>query len=358
MRLDIITDDDALHALGPAWAALWRRAPGATPFQSPAWMLSWWRCFGTGRPVMAVLRDGAELSGLLACYLLDEPAGRKLLPIGAGLTDYQDALLGPGCDSGTATKLLHGVLAQARSQGAKVCDLIDLPSGAALRSVRAPNGWRDEAYMTDPCPLLTLTHLPTPPAGEEEFVGCGSPSPRGSGPGGGGALREIVPAGKLRDLRQSLHRADRIGGWNTEVATAATLDALLDALLRLHASRWRSGDQPGVVADPRVARFHRLAAPALLGAGTLRLQVLRFGRQIAAAYYTLLAGSDRTLFYLSGFDPAFARASPGTILLAHMIEQAIAEGRRELHFLRGGEAYKYAWGASDRMNATRRLVPL
>jgi hypothetical protein len=40
-----------------------------------------------------------------------------------------------------------------------------------------------------------------------------------------------------------------------------------------------------------------------------------------------------------------------------MIEEAVKEGRRELHFLRGAEAYKYAWGATDRMNMTRRLVP-
>ena len=44
------------------------------------------------------------------------------------------------------------------------------------------------------------------------------------------------------------------------------------------------------------------------------------------------------------------------ITLGAMIEEAISEGRRELHFLRGGEAYKYAWGAADRMNASLRLA--
>ena len=37
-----------------------------------------------------------------------------------------------------------------------------------------------------------------------------------------------------------------------------------------------------------------------------------------------------------------------------MIDAALAEGRREIHFLRGDEAYKYAWGARDRMNAACR----
>ncbi len=40
-----------------------------------------------------------------------------------------------------------------------------------------------------------------------------------------------------------------------------------------------------------------------------------------------------------------------------MIEWGLAEGWRELHFLRGDEDYKYAWGAVDRFNATRRVLP-
>jgi CelD/BcsL family acetyltransferase involved in cellulose biosynthesis len=126
-------------------------------------------------------------------------------------------------------------------------------------------------------------------------------------------------------------------------------------LMRLHAARWRGLGQPGVLADRRLAVFHRLAAPALLATGALRLSVLRIAGTAAAACYTLLA-PGRLLFYLSGFDPRFAHESPGTILLGRLIEDAVAEGR-EVHFLRGGEAYKYAWGGVDRMNATRRLVP-
>ena len=52
-----------------------------------------------------------------------------------------------------------------------------------------------------------------------------------------------------------------------------------------------------------------------------------------------------------------ARESPGAILLGELIAWALAEGWRELHFLRGDEDYKYAWGATDRFNAARRLLP-
>jgi CelD/BcsL family acetyltransferase involved in cellulose biosynthesis len=95
----------------------------------------------------------------------------------------------------------------------------------------------------------------------------------------------------------------------------------------------------------------------LTASGALRLYAVRFGARVVAVCYTLLAGPDRLFLYLSGFDEAQAYESPGTLLLGAIVEDAVAEGRRELHFLRGGEAYKYAWGGQDRMNIGRRLLP-
>ncbi len=329
LAVDLITTDAELAALRPAWEELWRRAPSATPFQSPAWQLPWWWQFGTGAPRVAVLHDGELMAGILPLYVLDDGSECKLLPMGAGLTDYQDVLLAPGVPEDAAQLLLRVALSQARQDGATVCDLLDVPPDAHFRGVGAPEGWRGEWRTADACPVLAL------PSAVEQ-------------------LRAHVPAAALRKLRMNRHRVARIGGCTTEIATAETAPVLLDALFRLHEARW-AGD--GVVADPRVRAFHRDAAPLLLAAGALRLAVLRFGARIVAAYYTLLAGPRRILFYLSGYDPDHARESPGTVLLGAMIETAVREGRTELHFLRGGERYKYAWGGVDRMNATCRLVP-
>ena len=89
--------------------------------------------------------------------------------------------------------------------------------------------------------------------------------------------------------------------------------------------------------------------------GVLELHTLRFGPDLVAACMALSAG-ESLLLYSSGFDGAHASSSPGTILLGEILEGALHE-RREIHFLRGGESYKYAWGAVDRFNALRRLTP-
>ena len=112
-----------------------------------------------------------------------------------------------------------------------------------------------------------------------------------------------------------------------------------------------------MLADPRVQSFHRDAVPRLIASGAARLQALRIGGLLAAVFYLLLDGTERVFAYLGGFDPAFAYESPGTLLFAALIESAIREGLGELHFLRGREAYKYAWGATDRTSMTVRLTP-
>jgi len=150
LTADLIANDAALATLRPAWERLWRRTSSWTPFQSPAWLLPWWRQFGTGAPRVAVLHDGGGLQGVLPLYVLEDGAERRLLPMGAGITDYQDALLAPGLPADAARLLLEAALRRARRDGVTACDLIDLPPDARLREVAIPDGWRGEWRSADP----------------------------------------------------------------------------------------------------------------------------------------------------------------------------------------------------------------
>lgn len=329
LTLGVETSSAALHAYRPDWEALWVRLRNATPFQHPAWLLSWWEQFGTAEPRVAWIRSdrtaNGRLLGILPLYVLAEPGGRKLLPIGAGLSDYQDLLAEPELAPVFARS---GLLSALRAEvPPDLADLVCLPPGCALRDagrISAATGWAAELHETDPCPVLDL-----------------------SAP---------VPTRQRRKFRMAQHRAERRGGWQVDQATAETLDTLWQELHRLHQARWTAAGKPGVLADPRVPAFLRRAVQELLPAGLARLYALRIDGQVAAACLALLC-RDRVLFYLSGYDAAFEFESPGTILLGHMLEEAAREGRREAHFLRGNESYKYAWGAVDRWNATLSLRP-
>ena len=86
-----------------------------------------------------------------------------------------------------------------------------------------------------------------------------------------------------------------------------------------------------------------------MAVGSLRLAVLRVAGAAVAATYGFVSGG-RLYCYLSGFDPAVAKLSPGAVLLGWVIDEAIGEGVEEIDFLRGAEDYKYLWGGVDRMN--------
>jgi CelD/BcsL family acetyltransferase involved in cellulose biosynthesis len=74
----------------------------------------------------------------------------------------------------------------------------------------------------------------------------------------------------------------------------------------------------------------------------LRCYLLEAGNQPQAA---LLAFHWRhtASFYQMGWNPDGGVQSPGVVLLAHSIEQAIREGLTTYDFLRGEEAYKWKW---------------
>jgi CelD/BcsL family acetyltransferase involved in cellulose biosynthesis len=136
--------------------------------------------------------------------------------------------------------------------------------------------------------------------------------------------------------------------------TAENADELFVALVSLHATRWRHFETGGVLMDSRVLRFHHAAIPALAHAEMLRLFALRYRDEYIGVHYGLHHGK-RSYAYLVGFDVAHEMFSPGSVLYAHAIETALNEGAEVFDFLRGGEPYKYLWGARDQENQRRVL---
>jgi CelD/BcsL family acetyltransferase involved in cellulose biosynthesis len=326
MHIERIDTDKEMEALVPDWIGLWQRVPGATPFQSPHWLLPWWRQFGTGMPRIFTARAEQRLIGVLPLYELHEPGCVKLLPIGISVSDYIDALADPAYPD--VTDVL--IAASCDIPGWQECHLPDLPPDSALSRAAAPSGLAETRQSGPCCPVLAL---PSDPAD----------------------LATVVPRKTLRDVRQAHARSETVGSVVLDTADLDTIDLALDDLFRLHQERWHKRGEAGVLADPVVRAFHRDAARAFCEAGILRLYRLQIGGTVVGVYYGFQHGGN-AYAYLGGFDPEMTRLSPGAQLLDHAIRAAIAEGAREFHFLRGGESYKYAWGAVDQFNLSRTFT--
>lgn len=313
----------ALRAVENEWWVLWRRVPSATPFQAPAWLLSWWDAFSPGTLCVVTVRENGRLVGLAPFYVEEGIRGGHVLPIGISVSDYLDILVCPDLAAEGATAIA-GSMAEQRWD---CWELPDLAAGAIGWRVPRPPGYDEARDCSGICSILAL-----PPSVAE--------------------LAAVIPAGRRRKIRQARNRAARGGGFEIVGTDRFTSHALFSALVRLHALRWTSRGMPGVLADDRVVSFHRAAMPGLLATGMLRLYGLRFAGRLIAAYYGF-HHAGRAYAYLTGFDPAFSSISPGTLLIAHAIEQAVRDGASEIDFLRGDETFKERWGVIRRRNGRR-----
>ena len=319
-EIRIVRAGEELAALQPQWWQLWRGA-AASPFLAPPWLLPWWQHFRPGELRTVAVLDEGRLIGLAALYC---DRGR-LLPLGIALSDYLDVLVDPA-HPGALPALARGV---CELTDWDECSLEELPPGAAALVMPAPAGWGDDASPQSACPVLVL-------------------------PRSVDRLGDAVPAGKLRKLRMSRHRADRCGGFAIERVGIEGVGDFLRELTRLHRARWQAQGGSEALRGERIEQFLAAATPRLAAVGLARLFLVRLRGRCAGAYYGLSDGR-RSYAWLGGFDPEFAHESPGTLLIAHAIESAVGEGCGEFHFLRGRERYKYEWGAVDRWSVRRVL---
>jgi CelD/BcsL family acetyltransferase involved in cellulose biosynthesis len=317
-EIEIVEDEAALRALEPEWRELWERDPVATPFGSPAWLVPWARIFAGSDCMAAAMRRRGRLFALLPLFLVEDANGRRLMPMGAGISDYGNGVFDPEVGREEASLLIA-----ALNDGPAI-ELRQIPSNSPLLSAPAPEGWSDDLRPGEPCPVISL------------------------------------PAVLSRRMRQNLgYYRRRIERGDIEHALASSGNealSVLEWLFTLHGARWRSRGSPGVLGDDMVRQFHRRAVPALADAGLLRMHVLhRRGTPVAVGY--MLTAKARAYDYITGFDPDLAALGPGTVLIGCAIQAAVEEGAREFDFLRGREAYKYRWGARDRPTFTRCLSP-
>lgn len=322
-RLEVQTVDRVvLAALAPAWSALWDRCPGATVFQHPDWALPWCNHLLQGSvEAVCAWRDGV-LVGLLPLFRWRDDGAEVLSLIGAGVSDYLDALVDPGCDG--VLRGLEEALSRARWDRVELSELADgsrlLELGAGAAEVRL-------VVAQEPCPALDLD---------------------AAAPGHG------VPAGVQRELGYQHRRAGRDGTGITVGPRVVPPDPV-GALVALHGARWSARGRDGALAATPRHAFLTEAVDRLAARDALLVAGVRFGGELAAIALGFL---DRGVarYYLGGFDPRHRARSPGTLAVAALVDEAARRGARVFDFLRGAELYKYRFGARDRVQLHRLVV--
>jgi len=316
---DRVTSPLAFEALRSEWRALWTRCVDATPFQSPDWLIPWWRHLGAGAGQLEVLtlRLDQRLVGLAPWVVQTDENGRTLRSLGVGVSDYLGPILDP-----------------------------DVRIAGAYAIAEFLNTYQlswDRADFSDLRPDSVLLNLPMPVAGAVEIVPCASCPSVDLHPD----RRARLASSWRQKLDYDWRRLRRTGEVVIERVQEENAPELFDALVELHTARWTEKDGGrGVLADEAVQRFHRDVVPAFLAVEVLRLNGLRVDGAIVASYYGFLRG-DRAYYYLGGFSPEWDRFGVGNLMVDDAMSEAAREGAHTFDFLRGQEAYKYRWGARD-----------
>jgi CelD/BcsL family acetyltransferase involved in cellulose biosynthesis len=149
----------------------------------------------------------------------------------------------------------------------------------------------------------------------------------------------------VRTCRKTM---DELEASFVRIADQDSLPIALEEFFRLHEMRWSKKAEDSVVSA-QMRDFLRDAIHRLAQSGIPVIHALMIGEKTISMCLGF-EYRDRYLYYLSGFDPAYLRYSPGRCLLSKVIEEAHERRLKEVDLLRGDEEYKYHLGAENRSN--------
>jgi CelD/BcsL family acetyltransferase involved in cellulose biosynthesis len=339
LRTSVLRTGAELRALAREWDELLDRMPRPSPFLSWDWIETWWEEFAQGSQLLVITARDAqgELVGVAPLHVVRRrlwgvATVRRLEFLGFRgsqiCADHMDFLALPAARAA----IVAALAAEAwRQPDWDAWELADLAEDSPV-----PQAWqaagRSLASALDPGEVCYYIQLP---ATIEAFWD---------------GIRERhkrTVANLGRDRRRLERRFQaHFGVVEDSQAVAATMAALADLHTAAHARQGETGN----FARPAYRRFHdRLTARlAQRGGGMLYLARLECDqRPVAVLYGYCRAGI--LYFYQSGFDPAMTTDGVGRLLLAWVLEDAIARlHAREFDFLRGAEAYKTLWAPAAR----------
>jgi CelD/BcsL family acetyltransferase involved in cellulose biosynthesis len=310
LQLDTVSSFEEFTGLRDEWDGLVRAMPRPCPFLVHSWLETWWQHYGEGGmlSVHVARRDG-QLVG--AAPLVTR--SRRGVSVARFLGGRQSALADLLVATDGEPAVVDGLAARVAGSDAGYVDLYGLPRGSRFAEALGPSL---EVIERVEAPVLDLSDG-----------------------------WDAVYAAKTSSKKRNLHRRRRrqLGELGVlEVHVAREPEELLAALedaFRLHRLRWDGRPDGSGFVTTVGERFHRAALRRLAELDIPRIVLLRLdGRAIAFHYY--LAFEGRMYVHRLGFDPDFARYSPGLVNTLDTLEAAAAEGLTRVEFLGGAERYK------------------
>ncbi|MGU3665176.1 GNAT family N-acetyltransferase [Methylobacterium sp. A49B] len=324
-RFETIRTAERLAEVGPAWSDLWARS-GALIFQSHAWISAWWASAADrDRRTLAIALAwrGQDLIGVMPLATVRRKGFRVLEWAAKDCSDFGDALLAPEADRDLVRRMWRHA---GRTGGFDLAYLNRLLPEAAARTLLEPASGgirlhlnhRDEANWRVRGPWKT---------GQAWFDA------------------------QSKKTRQNYRRGQKFMGERGPLAfrllgSEEPLGPVLDRLttfkrawLATHALASTAFYDEGSQALPAMVRV-------LAETGLLHAFVLECGGEVVAVSINFVQAGTMMAF-VTTYDPAVERGSPGMVLMMDYIMWSIDRGLHTVDFLCGDEGFKGRFGTQN-----------
>lgn len=141
-------------------------------------------------------------------------------------------------------------------------------------------------------------------------------------------------AGRRSDFRRAARRASVFGTVTCEVLAPdlAEFDRLFDEAIGVEVRSWKKGAGSALATDRAKEAFFRRFFRAACADGTFRIAFLRIDGQ-AVAMQMAIQRSERYWLFKIGYDEAYGKCSPGTLLMLHTLGWAAQRGLKSYELL-------------------------
>jgi CelD/BcsL family acetyltransferase involved in cellulose biosynthesis len=319
LRFEVVSDFQRFLELDDRWQALWDRSEGFV-FQSHAWLAAWIGATADQkeyRLLIALAWSEDELVGVFPCAIQRRSGFRVLQWAAQRFSDYCDCLIAPGFEA--AIPRLWNTIRQAGG-----FDLISLqqvrPDAQCmpwLETQIQPGGSMQRDERLERCMRI-----------ENQW------------PTGDAFFRSLNKKGRNNHTRGKRILSELGGDVAFEVIEPArSIDQFLDTALAWKLDWLRVTDPTSLMLGPELPVFRALLTSAW-GKAPTRLFILTCnGRMVALSFNFVYR--QKMEAYFTAYDPAFERASPGTILIVDYAQWSFDRGLRHVDFLRGEEPFKF-----------------
>ncbi len=323
MKLDLQRDPQVFEAWQAEWNALVAGGICRTPFLRAEYQRAWWQHRGGGEwpqaelLVVSARDETGQLVALAPLFATPTPEGRTaLMLVGShAISDYLDLIVAPSRLEAFAAALLDRLTAPDVPAW-HVLDLYNLPrvspTRTALARAAAARGWCAAEQPLEPTPIIRL-------------------------PDNWDAYLAMMDKKERHELKRKMRRLE---GNETKATWRFGTLAEFETFLNMMALDTKKAQ---FLSPAMRSQFVEIARAAE-GQAWLQLAFLEVDGTPAAAYLNFDFG-NRLWIYNSALDPRYGPLSAGWVLLGNLLRWATENKRAAFDFMRGGEDYKFRFGA-------------